>query len=198
MINFFLSSENSVQSVRIQLAAIQRLSENERWHAVRMLQTGGRQVDVARTFNVTHSVVSRLWNRCRQTLQVNDLPRSGWPRSTTRHEDRVLVNRAIGNRSLSATQLRQQLQRVTGTQVSAKQWENQLTPCLSACIPQALHCVSYPSPTAIEKRVGIGQDVTRGRSSNNGPMLLFHSIEEWNYTEEQERPRFRMCVSVCV
>ena len=30
--------------------------------------------------------------------------------------------------------------------------------------------------------------------------FLFHSIQEWNYSEEQERPRFRMCVclSVCL
>ena len=41
-------------------------------------------LNVARQFNVSQYVVSRLRNRHQQTENVTDLPRSGRPRSTTR------------------------------------------------------------------------------------------------------------------
>ena len=49
-----------------------------------MLQNGSIQLNIARQFNVSQSVISRLWNRHQQTGNVTNLPRSGCPRSTTR------------------------------------------------------------------------------------------------------------------
>ena len=52
------------------------LTENERWRAIGMLQNGSIQVNVARQFNVSQSVISRLRNRNQQTETVTDLPPS--------------------------------------------------------------------------------------------------------------------------
>ena len=52
-----------------------------------MLQDGSIQLNVARQFNVSQSVISRLWNHYQQTGNVTDLPRGGRPRSTTPRQD---------------------------------------------------------------------------------------------------------------
>ena len=52
-----------------------------------MLQDGSIQLNVARLFNVSQSVISRLWNHHQQTGNVTDLPRGGRRRSTTPRQD---------------------------------------------------------------------------------------------------------------
>ena len=59
------------------------LTALEAGQAVGMLQAGQVQRTVSRHFNVSQSVISRLWNRFRHTLNVSERPRSGRPRSTT-------------------------------------------------------------------------------------------------------------------
>ena len=46
---------------------MRRLTQNERLRALGMLQIGTTQAVVARTMNVSQSVISRLWSRYRDT-----------------------------------------------------------------------------------------------------------------------------------
>jgi hypothetical protein len=55
------------------------LTGNEAAQAVSMLQAGQVQRAVAGHFNVSQSVISRLWNRFQHTGNVAERPRSGRP-----------------------------------------------------------------------------------------------------------------------
>ena len=68
---------------------LQRLTENERWRAIGMVQNGNIQLNVAGLINVSQSIVSRLWNRYQQ---------SGRPYSITQRQDHLLVTNALRDR----------------------------------------------------------------------------------------------------
>ena len=72
--------------------------------AIVMLQTGRSHREVANTFNVSKSEISRLWNRYQQIQNVDDRPHSGRPR-TTGVQDRFIRNQALRNRSQTANQI---------------------------------------------------------------------------------------------
>ena len=55
-----------------------------------MLQNGSIQLNIFMQFNMSQSVISRLWNCHQQTGNVTDLPRCGRPRSTTQRPKFVL------------------------------------------------------------------------------------------------------------
>ena len=61
------------------------IQRDQRLQAIGILQTGRGQREVVNTFNVSKSVISRLWNRYQQTLNFDARPRSGRPRATTDH-----------------------------------------------------------------------------------------------------------------
>lgn len=103
-----------------------RLTEAQRWRAVGMLQTGSNQVQTANVMRTSQSVVSRLWTRYRRTGQVADLQRSGRPKSTNGRDDRLVVNQALRNRRLTATDLQQYLRGVRGVNVSRQTIRNRL------------------------------------------------------------------------
>ena len=76
-------------------AAFGREWHNRRWRAVEMLQNGSIQLNIARQFNVSQSVISRLWNCHQQTGNVTNLPNSGHPCSTTQCQDNLQVTSAL-------------------------------------------------------------------------------------------------------
>ena len=59
------------------------ITGNEAAHAVGMLQAGQVQRAIAGHFNVSQSVISRLWNRFQHTGNVAERSRSDRPRKTT-------------------------------------------------------------------------------------------------------------------
>ena len=91
-----------------------------------MLQTGSTQVQTANFMNISQSVVSRLWARYQRHGAVADMQRSGRPRSTSRRDDRLVVNQALRNRSLTSTDLQQYLRRVRGLTVSRQTIRNRV------------------------------------------------------------------------
>lgn len=91
-----------------------------------MLQTGSTQTQTSNAMNTSQSVVSRLWLRYQRTGEVADLHRSGRPRSTNRRDDRLVVNQALRNRSLTSTDLQQYLRRVSGVTVSTQTIRNRI------------------------------------------------------------------------
>ena len=89
-----------------------------------MLQTGSTQVQTANFMNILQSVVSRLWTHYMRHGAVANMQRSGRPSSTSRRDDRLVVNQALRNRSLRSTDLQQYLRRVRGVTVSRQTIRN--------------------------------------------------------------------------
>lgn len=115
-----------VLELSYQTGDMRRLTQNEGLRALGMLQVGTTQTVVARTMNVSQSVISRLWSRYRATHSVNDRRRSGRPRATTHAQDRFIRTLALRNRVITANQIRARLQADTGVRVSAQTIRNRL------------------------------------------------------------------------
>lgn len=86
--------------------ARRKLSVAERWQAIGMSNAGRSTRSIGNHFNVNHTVIVRLLQRHLDTGTVNDRPRSGRPRLTTRRNDRLLIRRAKANPFTPAPQLR--------------------------------------------------------------------------------------------
>ena len=82
----------------------------ERQKAVGMLENGAKQRVVAQRFNVTQSVIIRVWAQYRQSQIVDDRPRSGRPRATTQAPDRLIRTFTLRNRTVTAGQIASHLQ----------------------------------------------------------------------------------------
>jgi transposase len=102
------------------------LTGNEAAQAVSMLQAGQVQRAVAGHFNVSQSVISRLWNRFQHTGNVAERPRSGHPRKTTVRQDRYLSNMAKRQRFENAVRLNSDFRTATGVCVSSQTVRNRL------------------------------------------------------------------------
>jgi hypothetical protein len=77
-------------------------------------------------FNVSQSVISRLWNRFQHTGNVAERPRSGHPRKMTVCQDRYLSNMAKQQRFQSAVRLNSDFRTATGVRVSSQTVRNRL------------------------------------------------------------------------
>ena len=102
------------------------LTTDQQSLAIAMLQTGRSQMEVATELGVSQSVISRLQQRYRETGRVTERRRSGRPLATSRADDRYIVNAALRNRMMNATQLQARLREVRGTQVSRQTIRNRL------------------------------------------------------------------------
>ena len=96
---------------------------DESLRAIGKLQTGRSQREVANTFNVSKSVISRLWKRFQQTQNVDDRLQSGRPRATTGVQDRFFRNQALWNRSQTVNQIVANLHQATGVWVMGQRLE---------------------------------------------------------------------------
>uniref|UniRef100_A0A667ZG46 Transposase Tc1-like domain-containing protein n=1 Tax=Myripristis murdjan TaxID=586833 RepID=A0A667ZG46_9TELE len=90
------------------------------------LQTGCSQTEVATELRVSQSVISRLQKRYRETGRLTERHRSGRPLATSHTDDRFIVNNALRNRMMNATQIQACLREVRGTQVSHQTIRNHL------------------------------------------------------------------------
>ncbi|GFW02116.1 transposable element Tcb2 transposase [Trichonephila clavipes] len=81
----------------------------------------GRKItDVAREFDIAHSVVSRLWKSFKTTGMCSRRHGGGRVRSTTPAEDRYIVLSAKRNRRTTAQQVANQFLAASGKQISPK------------------------------------------------------------------------------
>ncbi|GFT81183.1 transposable element Tcb1 transposase [Trichonephila clavipes] len=76
--------------------------------------------DVAREFDIAHSVVSRLWKSFKSTGMCSRRHGGGRVRSTTPAEDRYIVLSAKRNRRTTAQQVANQFLAASGKQISRK------------------------------------------------------------------------------
>ena len=108
------------------MPARQRLTPDERGRALGWLDNGLSEREVARRLQRSHSVVQRLRERFRTTGSTAERPRSGRPRTTTRRQDRYLVNAALRDRSCNATVLRTVLRNATNANICTQTVRNRL------------------------------------------------------------------------
>ncbi|GFT83106.1 transposable element Tcb1 transposase [Trichonephila clavipes] len=84
------------------------------------IEEGRKITDVAREFDIAHSVVSRLWKSFKTTEMFSRRHGGGRVRSTTPAEDRYIVLSAKRNRRTTAQQVANQFLAASGKQISRK------------------------------------------------------------------------------
>ncbi|GFW54064.1 transposable element Tc1 transposase [Trichonephila clavipes] len=84
------------------------------------IKEGRKITDVAREFDIAHSVVSRLWMSFKTTGMCSTRHGRGLVRSTTPAEDRYIVLSAKRNRRTTAQQVANQFLAASGKQISRK------------------------------------------------------------------------------
>ncbi|GFV03234.1 transposable element Tc1 transposase [Trichonephila clavipes] len=84
------------------------------------IEEGRKIKDVAREFDIAHSVVLRLWKSFKTTGMCSRRHRGGRVRSTTPAEDRYIVISAKRNRRTTAQQVANQFLAASGKQISRK------------------------------------------------------------------------------
>ena len=102
------------------------LTVEEASRAIGFLQTGLSQRQVGAQFNVSHTVIGRLWTRYQQTNSVQRRQKSGRPKSTTAHEDRQTALLAKRNRMSSAATLNREFRAASGVRISTQTVRNRL------------------------------------------------------------------------
>ncbi|GFU51951.1 transposable element Tcb1 transposase [Trichonephila clavipes] len=87
---------------------------------IRKIEEGRKKIDIAREFDIAHSVVSRLWKSFKTTGMCSRRHGRGRVRSTTPAEDRYIVLSAKRNRRTTAQQVANQFLAASGKQISRK------------------------------------------------------------------------------
>ena len=122
----FISSRISATSHCITMIQRRYLTDVDRGRAIAWLQQRIAVREVARRLGVAPSVICRLQQRWQATGRVQDRPRSGRPRKTTRREDRYITRQATMARTSTARHIRGQLRAATQTNVSVSTIKNRL------------------------------------------------------------------------
>ncbi|GFV71513.1 transposable element Tc1 transposase [Trichonephila clavipes] len=91
------------------------------------VEEGRKVTDVAREFDIAHSVVSRLWKSFKTTGMCSRRHGEGRVRSMTPAEDRYIVISAKRNRRTTAQQVANQFLAASGKQISRKTVARRLT-----------------------------------------------------------------------
>ncbi|GFU12961.1 transposable element Tc1 transposase [Trichonephila clavipes] len=84
------------------------------------IEEGRKITDVAREFDIAHSVVSRLWKSFKTTGMCSRRHGEGRVRSTTPAEDRYIILSAKRNRRTTAQQVANQFLAASGKKISRK------------------------------------------------------------------------------
>ena len=122
----FISPRISATSHCITMVQRRYLTDVDRGRAIAWLQQRIAVREVARRLGVAPSVICRLQQRWQATVRVQDRPRSGRPRKTTRREDRYITRQATMARTSTARRIRGQLRAATQTNVSVSTIKNRL------------------------------------------------------------------------
>ncbi|GFX25091.1 transposable element Tcb2 transposase [Trichonephila clavipes] len=104
-----------------------------RGRIIEKIEEGRKITDVAREFDIAHSVVSRLWKSFKTTRMCSRRHGGGRVRSTTPAEDRYIVLSAKRNRRTTAQQVVNQFLAASGKQISRKLLPDHHTARLQWC-----------------------------------------------------------------
>lgn len=102
------------------------LTEPEVARAVQLLEDGASMRTVAERFQVSPSVVHRLWTRYRETGLYRRRTGQGRKRKTTANQDRYIRQLAMRNRQSTARSLQNDFSRATHVRVSDQTVRNRL------------------------------------------------------------------------
>ncbi len=102
------------------------LQVDEMNQVVGMLTAGHTQRYVGRHFNVSHTVVGRVWQRYLDTGTVEERHRNGRPKKTTDVDDRYIVNIAKRSRFDSAKTLNGHFRQASGVRICEQTLRNRL------------------------------------------------------------------------
>ena len=114
----FISPRISATSHCITMVQRRYLTDVDRGRAIAWLQERIAVREVARRLGVAPTVICRLQQRWQATGRVQDRPRSGRTRKTTRRDDRYITRQATMARTSTARRIRGQLRAATQTNVS--------------------------------------------------------------------------------
>lgn len=95
-----------------------KLTDSERNQVIGMIRAGRNQIEVAAEFDVSQSVISRLFSRYTETGSVSERPRSGRPRKTNAAQDRYIGISAARRPTVTCRNLAADLREATGVQLS--------------------------------------------------------------------------------
>ncbi|GFT94667.1 fatty acid synthase [Trichonephila clavipes] len=110
----------SVENANIPQGGMAAVDDFMRGRIIGKIEEGRKITDVAREFDITHSVVSRLWKSFKTTGMCSRWHGGGRVRSTTPAEDRYIVLSAKRNRRTTAQQVANQFFPASGKQISRK------------------------------------------------------------------------------
>jgi transposase len=102
------------------------LNEPEMARAIQMLEDGATMRTVAERFDVSASVVHRLWTRYRETGLYHRRPGQGRKRKTTPRQDRYLRQMCLRNRQATAKRLRNDFSTANNIRLSDQTVRNRL------------------------------------------------------------------------
>ena len=91
-----------------------------RTRALVLVEEGYSYRAVGTRLGISHKTVFRIVHKHRQTGSVGDKPRSGRPKSTTPRQDRILIRKSLGNRRLTAPELRAQMEVQHGVRLASR------------------------------------------------------------------------------
>ncbi|GFX13323.1 transposable element Tcb1 transposase [Trichonephila clavipes] len=96
------------------------IDDFRRGRIIGKIEEGRKITDVAREFDIAHSVISRLWKSFKTTGMCSRRHEGGRVRSTTPAEERYIVLSAKRNRRTTAQQVANQFLATSGKQISRK------------------------------------------------------------------------------
>ncbi|GFX94886.1 HTH_Tnp_Tc3_2 domain-containing protein [Trichonephila clavipes] len=96
-----------------------RIENSEPWRAVGRIESGQSITDIALSFGVHHSVISRLWKQFQTTQTVVRRPLGGHPRVTNPEKDRYIAIVAKRNRRAISTRVTSMVTASIGEAISA-------------------------------------------------------------------------------
>lgn len=73
----------------------QRMTPQDRFRAIGMIQAGMAHCQIAIALNRDHRIIDRLWDRFIQTGTTTDRPRSGRLRVTSARDDQYIAQCAL-------------------------------------------------------------------------------------------------------
>ena len=152
-----------------------------------ILLAGQTQRYVGRQFNVSHTVVGRVWQRYLDTGSVDERAGRGRPKKTSDRDDRYIVNMAKRMRFESAKTLNADLRDASGVHICKQTVRNRL--------PAANICVRRPAvrpPLTPEHR---RLELTFSQDHPNNPLAILGSVL---FTDESKSVlTFMMSEDVC-
>ena len=147
-----------------------RLTTEELARAMGVLECGSAQRRVANVFGVSHSVISRAWNRFQTYGSATQRHAGGRQRATTPREDRFLVVQARRHPFVNATTRRNEFRNAVGVNISTQIVHNRLH---QGGVRSRKACIRSPLPRLHKQaRLDWAQDHVNFTDNDWDPVLF--------------------------